>query len=145
MIVTITLMADFVTFAWRHAGPPDEISPPLGGGTWDSMSWSDVGEDGLVDAELRKDLRLWHARFEGGMSCDDQAPYRFDWQSFHADGIALCQRLRKIFGQGYRIRYEKPMEDPACGEGWEILQIETDGTVTEIRTGRTKSLYQSTG
>jgi hypothetical protein len=37
------------------------------------------------------------------------------------------------------------MEEPACGEGWEILQIETDGTIIKIQTGRKKSLYKSTG
>lgn len=126
MITTHTLMADFGCFGWRHRGPENELNPPLGGGTWDGYYWSD--EDAVIDEELRLDLRAWHARFELGNSGSEEHSFKFDWDGFHAEGLALCRRLKVFFGSTVRIRYEKPVEDPAC-RGRNPMQIEADGRV----------------
>ncbi|WP_171100079.1 hypothetical protein [Ruegeria sp. HKCCD7255] len=122
-------MADFGCFGWRHRGPENEVNPPLGGGIWDGYYWID--EDAVIDEELRLDLRAWHARFELGNSGSDEHCFKFDWKSFHSEGVAFCCRLNAAFGSTVRIRYEKPVEDPTH-RGRSPAQIEADGRVVEV-------------
>jgi hypothetical protein len=132
MVKTLTLMADYSCFGWIHRGPIDEINPPIGGGTWDGVYWGKPGDDEILDKDLRRDLKNWHRRFETSGLLNPEQAERFDWQTFHDEGVALCRRIRAIFGDGYRVRYEKPFEDPSCRATKHAVQIELDGSITSV-------------
>ncbi|KUJ85157.1 hypothetical protein AVO45_18075 [Ruegeria marisrubri] len=129
MIATFTLMADFGCFGWCHHGPEDEANPALGSGIWDGSYWNEKYD--VIDDDLRRDLCVWHSRFEKGSVWNHEAACQFDWASFHAEGVALCRRLKFAFGSDVRVRYEKPAEDPDCGDR-DVMQIEVDGTVAPV-------------
>ena len=101
-------MADFGNgpYAWLKDASRDggEVGPNI------ADAVCGFGAEYGVPAELEKQFADWVIRFER----EYENP-GFNWNAFHRDGIALCRRLKQVFGDAYRVVYVKPREDPNYG------------------------------
>lgn len=102
-IKTITIMADFGNGPYAWIKDASDESRLVGGNIADDGGG--FGEEYGVSAELEKQFADWVARCEH----DNLA---FGWNAFHREGIALCQHLKQVLGDAYRVAYVKPHEDP---------------------------------
>ncbi len=94
----------------------------------DSEGW---GGDHPISAGLHEAFVQWQSLFEGATLADDETALRFDWESFHAQGIVLCQRLKAELGDAVRIVYEKPFEDPKRAQE-DRREILADGSLLRL-------------
>ena len=104
-IKTITIMADFGNGPYAWLKDASDESRWVGGNVADAVSG--FGEEYGVPAELEKQFADWVMRFE----CEYNNP-SFDWNAFHREGMTLCQHLKRVLGEAYRVVYVKPHEDP---------------------------------
>lgn len=107
----LTIMPDYgmSSFLWfNECGAEGGLGPNCCDGTYkcDSHPISD---------ELWRDLSEWSTEFAretGDCGLEDgSAGASFDWQHFHARGMALARRLKDEVGDAYRVVYLKPAED----------------------------------
>ena len=64
----------------------------------------------IIASEL---CETWQLKFEKDVSFScEGGDKNFDWDSFHAEGLALTMRLKGVLGERADVIYEKPFEDP---------------------------------
>jgi len=57
---------------------------------------------------LENDLLNWNKKYDETISwCTDHSNSNFDWVSFHKEGLALAQRIKKIMGPNGKVIYFK--------------------------------------
>ncbi|WP_404381878.1 hypothetical protein [Caenispirillum salinarum] len=113
---------------WRERADGDPplrltIMPDFGWSwLWDEYGASTCLEgtfDDIPEMEaLEREFETWQCVFEdAGWPADGSpAPDIFDWPPFHAQGLELCTRLKRLVGERADIWYEKPFEDPHVNE-----------------------------
>jgi len=104
-IKTITIMADFGNgpYAWLKDASYEHEE--VGANIADAVCG--FGAEYGVPAVLEKQFADLVIRFE--REYENPA---FDWNAFHRDGMTLCQHLKRVLGEAYRVVYVKPHEDP---------------------------------
>lgn len=90
-----------------------------------------------ISDELWRDLSAWSAEFareteDCGLK-NGGAATNFDWQHFHAIGMALARRLKDEVGDAYRVVYLKPAED-------DVGRAHPDARCEVLADGRTVPL-----
>jgi hypothetical protein len=104
--VTYTIMADVGgVYGWiRHAG---QGPTALGRYCGDAVNgW--FGEHRITPV-TEQALAAWQRRFDAALAA---APHCFDWNLFHAEGIALARQVKHEFRTRAHVIYEKPVQDP---------------------------------
>jgi len=98
----ITVMADFGgAYAWARRSQRERgVGPNI------ADACAGFPDEYIVPEQLCADFRAWVIWFEKCWDNDD-----FDWPPFHARGIALAQRLKRVLGPRFVVIYEKPAED----------------------------------
>lgn len=110
--------------------PHITIYPDHGGGAWYWLNFDGTGslQGGAsscvgtwsqhraiwknIPKQLLDDFEEWHLIYRRNASNFDEGLPSIDWPSFHRAGIQLSVRLKQAIGEGVRVFYEKPMEDP---------------------------------
>lgn len=106
----IMLMADYLAVLWYDASDPaDAVRGPVWFEWLDSYGYG-AGAD-VLPATLKNAILDWQGRFELGLSGSDEAARTFNWDEFHANGLALCKELREIFPPTVELYYSRPHED----------------------------------
>lgn len=109
----ITIMADFpAAYAWARRSMREH---GVGGNIADAGCG--FPEEYGVPESLQCDFAAWATRFNGCWQNEDS----FDWERFHAEGIALSGRLKSALGRRFTILYAKPCEDPKRQRGERTL------------------------
>jgi hypothetical protein len=123
--VTYTIMADVGgVYAWLRFA--DEAHFPLGTHCGDVRDgW--FGEH-RISAETEQALAQWQARFENDAQADGGT---FDWNAFHADGIALAAQVKQEIRTRARVVYQKAMQDPRHRDA-ERQEISLEGTLVRL-------------
>ncbi|MEF8697706.1 MAG: hypothetical protein V5B36_14030 [Candidatus Accumulibacter sp. UW25] len=131
-MLTLTIMPDFgEAYCWRSEG--DEADRLLWVGACSGLPMVRKGTK-LRAHPLAEEFIEWQSDFESlSMKYDEWE--KFDWRSFHREGIRLARKLKSALGDTYRIIYEKPIEDPSnrYNERREIL---LDGTLKTLISRR---------
>lgn len=110
---TITPMPDYGgAFGWVHHCDTLAGDRGVGLNCWCIHSWGD--DETRFSDDLRVAVETWQDRFEGIDFERSVSEPPFDWDAFHAEGLALAHRLRAALGPDVRLIYEKPYEDPDC-------------------------------
>lgn len=137
----LTIMPDYGMgpFLWfNEGGAQGGVGPNCCDGTG-ACGYHPMSE------QLWLDLSAWSAEFTrvlGDCELDcSRAGTDFDWQHFHARGMALALRLKDEVGDAYRVVYLKPAENFAGrsrpGARCEIL---ADGRTVPLRLHRDLAL-----
>ena len=105
----LTVMVDYgnAPFLWMSEGPGDRSIGTL---VCDATHW---------DQSLPLSQGLWQKFADWAIEFDATEFYSekfdangWDWIDFHARGMQLAQWLKQEAGDGYRVVYDKPFEDP---------------------------------
>lgn len=127
-MLTLTIMPDFGgAYCWWSKN--DETDKPMWVGTCGGLPLVRVGTKmraNPLDAEFVE----WQSDFEA-LSTDPDACAKFDWVSFHREGIRLAIKLKRSLGDGCRVIYEKPAEDPGARQH-ERREVLLDGQLIEL-------------
>jgi hypothetical protein len=59
---------------------------------------------------LTEEIHSWQSLYENGVSGDLEANRAFDWDGFHAQGIALCEKIQQYLGQRSQVFYRRKTE-----------------------------------
>lgn len=102
--------ADFCgVWAWVYR--PDRTAWE-GGSCGEGCHWD--GDHPLPE-KLIHDFYVWQNRFEcadhDGALSGESIAQRLWWRDFHAEGIRLAKKLKKVLGPEYVVIYSKPFED----------------------------------
>lgn len=83
-----------------------------------------------LSAALHADFTTWVTEFENAPIANPvSSPCALlDWTAFHKQGLALARRLKAEVGEGFRVVYLKPMEDPNHRR-YERREVHADGTL----------------
>lgn len=99
----LEIYPDF-THAWAFfAGDHEDSGMSIG----DGYGWS--GEPELPFGLIAK-LAKWQRKF-GTAPFDADFYVVMDWESFHAEGLALATEVKRALGDGFTVRYSKAFED----------------------------------
>lgn len=91
-----------------------------------------------MSEDLWRDFAGWSIAFDRtAFYLPSFDPQGWDWERFHARGLALAIRLKQEVGDAYRVVYQKPSEDPDHMTD-ERLEIQTDGSSVKIPSWRTR-------
>lgn len=129
---TLTVMPDFgEAYCWRSKD--DEADRLLWVGACCGLPMVRKGTK-MRAHPLTAEFIEWQSDFEALMPWSDDCA-KFDWRSFHREGIRLARKLKRALGDSCRVVYEKPMEDPGnrYNERREIL---LDGTLKTLISRR---------
>ena len=96
--IRLVIMADYCCYCWVGA---------KGEGTDLDNEFPEIS--GIDDMQAA--FSAWNWKFEQHDPDDDGRVYAVDWESFHKEGIALCQRLKRLVGEAAEIYYWPPFED----------------------------------
>jgi len=129
--VTLTVMPDYGMgpFLWINRGGED-----AGGNCCDATGPCDSHP---LSAALHADFTTWVTEFERAPIANPElSPSALlDWTAFHKQGLALARRLKAEVGEGFRVLYVKPMEDPHH-KRCERREVHADGTLALLSPRR---------
>lgn len=127
---TITIMPDFGDiYCWWSR--EEESEHKLSVGTAGSLPQVRVGTKKRSNP-LEPAFDQWYAEFVA-IPFNPDAWAHYDWRSFHREGIRLSRKLKRQLGEGYRVIYEKPTEDPNFWNN-ERREVQLDGTLTLLKS-----------
>lgn len=64
-----------------------------------------------ISNTLEQAFEVWQSTFEAA-GVRSELAHRFEWDSFHEEGLRLAHALKAELGNEVRVIYEKPYEDP---------------------------------
>lgn len=118
-------------FLWINRGGEDA---GVGGNCCDATGPCDSHP---LSAALHADFSKWVTEFENAPCVNPvfSACVRMNWAAFHKRGLGLARRLKAEVGEGFRVVYVKPMEDPnrrRC----QRREVHADGTLALLSPHR---------
>jgi hypothetical protein len=96
--IRLVIMADYTCYCWAGA---DLVGTELKD---EFPEWPGI-------LELQKTFSQWNRKFEQHHPEGDGRVYAVDWESFHKEGVSLCQQLKLLAGDAADIYYWPPFED----------------------------------
>jgi len=61
---------------------------------------------------LSDEIREWQDLYEDGVHIDPKNNTSFDWEDFHAKGIAVCDKVQQLLGRRSQVFYRRITELP---------------------------------
>lgn len=124
-MLTLTIMPDFGdVYCWWSQD--DETDQKLWVGSGGPLPTVRVRTKQRPNP-LEPDFAGWYANFVA-IPFHPDAWARFDWRSFHREGIRLTRKLKRQQGDHCRVIYEKPSEDPGSQRN-ERREVLLDGSL----------------
>lgn len=131
-MLTLTIMPDSGgAFCWWSKN--DETDKAMWVGTCGGLPLVRVGTK-MRTNPLEAEFVEWQSDFERLTSDSDECA-KFDWMSFHREGIRLARELKRSVGDSCRVIYEKPAEDPDARQH-ERREVLLDGQLLELLSRR---------
>lgn len=125
--------------AWAWSYRPERSAwegSPVGEGRY----WSG---DHPLPADLIEDFNAWQDRFEFGPLSDippgADGIDGFSWRQFHADGLRLAKRLKRILGPEYVVIYSKPFEDQTGNAPLNLLVTDSGRLVRYVHVPKPRA------
>ena len=75
---------------------------------------------------LSEELNAWHLLYENGVSLDCKKNVTFDWEGFHAKGIAFCDKAQQVLGSRSQVFYRRITELEAPNDENSLVVFSVD-------------------
>jgi hypothetical protein len=75
---------------------------------------------------LSEELNAWHLLYENGVSLDRKKNVTFDWEGFHAKGIAFCDKAQQVLGSRSQVFYRRITELEAPNDENSLVVFSVD-------------------
>ncbi|MFC7451864.1 hypothetical protein [Insolitispirillum peregrinum] len=62
--------------------------------------------------DLSDEIHAWQVLYERGVSLDREKNIAFNWEDFHAKGIAVCDKAQQLLGRRSQVFYRRLTELP---------------------------------